>query len=463
MSKLRLSSWAWLAALPLAAPGFAQDPQPLMGLPLQGLTPQQETLFFQGQFSFSLPLSISAGLGPIFNEVSCSSCHNIPAIGGFSTRRVTRFGQMAAGGNPFDPLDSLGGSLLQDQSIDLGCREVVPPEADVTALRGTPHVFGAGLLDAIPDAAIAANAAAQNPAVQGTVRMVQPLEDPTGPQRVGRFGWKGGVATVHTFSIDAALNEMGLTSPFAPNENAPNGDMALLASCDTVADPEDQPDGDGFFLVDRFTHFQRYTAPPAQTPRSGMTGEAIFASVGCADCHTPTFTTGTVAEAALSNVEVHPYSDFLLHDMGALGDQIVDGPATENVMMTRALWGVAQRPALLHDGRASGANFEGLIDMAVAEHGGQAAASRSAYQALSTADRNALYAFMASLGRAEFDWDLDNQLTEFDWFFLQPLLTGPVPSQALTPDDAGAICDVDQDGDFDLVEFGKLQRVWTAQ
>lgn len=432
-----------------------------MGEPIPGLTPAQTTLFFEGQLAFAQPLTIGEGVGPIFNEVSCASCHNIPAIGGFSTRRVTRFGVAAAGGNDFDPLESLGGTLLQDQSLDLNCRELVPVEADVTAQRGTPHVFGAGLLEAIPDADIITNAALQDPSVQGMVSMVLPLEG--GAAKPARFGWKGGIATVHSFSIDAALNEMGLTTPFLQQENAPNGDLAALAACDTVSDPEDAPDGAGFLRVDRFTHFQRYLAPPPQTPKSGMTGETLFAAVGCADCHTPSYTTGTVAEAALSNQVVRPYSDFLLHDMGALGDQIVEGNASESVMMTRALWGLAQRGALLHDGRATGANFGGLIDQAVAEHGGQAAASRAAYQALSAANRDLVVDFLLSLGRAEFDFDLDNAITEFDWFFLEPLLTGPAPIQAVTPDDPGAICDVDQDGDFDLVEFGKMQRVWTGQ
>ena len=427
--------WAWIAALPCAALASAQDPQPLMGEPMPGLTPTELNLFFQGQFAFAQPLTISEGVGPIFNEVSCASCHNVPAIGGFSTRRVTRFGVAAAGGNPFDDLANLGGSLLQDQSLDLNCRELVPAQANVVAQRATPHVFGAGLLEAIPDADIITNAALQNPAIQGQVSMVSPLEG--GANKPARFGWKGGIATVHSFSIDAALNEMGLTTPFLPNENAPNGDMAALASCDTVSDPEDAPDGDGFLRIDRFTHFQRFLAPPAQTPQSGMTGEAIFASIGCAACHTPSYTTGTVAEAALSNQIVRPYSDFLLHDMGALGDQIVEGNAGENWMMTRALWGLAQRTSLLHDGRATGANFDGLIDQAVAEHGGQGASSRAAYQALSATDRDLVIDFLLSLGRTEFDWDIDNQITEFDWFFLEPLMTGPSPFQALTPDAPG--------------------------
>ncbi|MEZ6004388.1 MAG: di-heme oxidoredictase family protein [Planctomycetota bacterium] len=434
-----------------------------MGLPLQGLSPTQLTQFEEGHTTFITPLTIADGVGPIFNEVSCNTCHNQPAAGGFSPRRVTRFGVAAVGSTPFDPLNFLGGTLLQDQSLDLNCREYVPTEATVTAMRGTPILFGAGLLERISDADVQTVLASQSPSVQGVMRTVVPIENPGSTPLGSRFGWKGGVATVHSFSLDASLNEMGITSFFLPNENAPNGDGALLAACDTVNDPEDLPDGTGLTRADRFTHFQRFLAPPAQTPRSGMLGEAIFASVGCAECHTPRYTLPSDPDPVFSGRVVAPYSDFLLHDMGALGDGIVDGIASETQMMTRPLWGMAFRTALLHDGRATGAAFDGLVDMVVAEHGGQASASRAAYQALTAGDRALVVAFLQSLGRAEFDWDLDNELTEFDWYFLEPFLTGPAPAATMGPDHPGAVCDVNQDGAFDLVEFGQLQRVWTGQ
>ena len=297
----------------------------------------------------------------------------------------------------------------------------------------------------------------------GRVHMVQPIEDPAGPMRVGRFGWKGGIATVDSFSLDAALNEMGLTSRFLPMDNAPNGDLALLGVCDTVPDPEDQPDPMGFTRTDRFTDFQRFLAAPAQTPRAGMAGEGVFAAIGCADCHVPSYTTGTVAEAGLSGQQIQPYSDFLLHDVGTLGDGIVEGDATETEMMTRPLWGLAQRGSYLHDGRASGGTFEDNVEAAILAHGGTAQPSADAYAALSAADQVSLMTFLASLGRAEFDWDTNNSLDEFDWFFLEPLATGPDPTVPVGADSPAAVADVDRDGDFDLIEFGLLQRVWTGQ
>lgn len=446
-----------------ASAAHAQDPQPLMGEPMPGLTAMEKSLFDEGLVAFTTPVSEAQGAGPIFNEVTCAGCHNVPAIGGFGTRRVTRFGIAATSTTPFQPLTALGGTLLQDQSFGLMCRETLPAAATHTARRGTPIVFGMGLLEAIPDSVLLARAANQPVGLAGRPHMVQPIEDPMGPTRVGRFGWKGGVATTESFSLDALLNEMGITSTFLPNENAPNGDMSLLAMCDTVADPEDVPDSAGFTLSNRITHFQRYLAPPAQAPRAGMRGEMIFETIGCADCHVPSYTTGTVAEAALSGVEIQPYADFLLHDIGAGGDGIVEGEATETEMMTRPLWGLRQRNAYMHDGRATGSTFEGNVALAVAEHGGTAAPSAAAFAALGQADTDDLMRFLGSLGRAEFDWDINNRIDVFDWFFLEPLATGPVPQTPIGPDDDGAICDVDGDGDFDLVEFGKLQRVWTGQ
>jgi hypothetical protein len=448
-------------ALPLFAPLVAaQELQPRSGEPLPGLTPAQLDRFFLGREAFNLPLQVHEGLGPIFNDVSCGACHNRPTIGGSSPRTVTRFGKAAAGGAPFDPLATLGGSLLQAQAISMGCEEIIPIEADVIASRLTPPVFGLGLVETIDDADILALEASQAPGLSGWARMVLPVEDVMGPLRVGRFGWKGGVATALTFSADAAVNEMGLTNEFFASENAPNGDLVLLAACDAVADPEDVPVG-GVTRIQRFTDFQRFLAPPPQTPLMGMTGELLFTQIGCASCHHPTYTTGAAPEAALSGVLIRPYSDYLIHDMGALGDGIVDGPVGETQFQTRALWGLRSRSSLLHDGRATGGTLEQNITTAIDEHRGEGQASRDAFFALTVVERNQVLAFLSSLGRPEFDWDGDNDRDEFDWFFLEPLMTGPILS-SFTPDHSAAIADVDRDGDFDLVDFAALQRGWTG-
>jgi len=440
--------------------------QPRMGEPIDGLTPAQLDRFDKGQLEFDHVLTIPQGLGPGFNESSCANCHNGPGIGGSSSSAVTRFGKAAVGGNPFDPLESLGGSLLQAQAIGVQCLETVPPQANVVIHRITPHTFGAGLVEAIPGAAIIALANdPPYPAVAGIVTLVMPLEG--GLPRPGRFGWKSQVATVLSFSADASLNEMGLTNRLLTHDNAPNGNAVVLAACDGVADPEDGPDGEGFDRIDRQTDFQRFLAPPPQTPRSGMTGEALFGQVHCNACHVAAFTSGTAAEAALSNVTFHPYADFLLHDV--IGDGIVQGMATEALMRTAPLWGLIERAdvALLHDGRITGGTAEQNLHAAILAHDKEAAFSRTAYLALSPAQQGQLIDFLLSLGRAEFDLEGNSTVDEFDWFFLWNggHFTGPDTSGNgfFGPDDESAVADIDQDGDFDMVDFAALQRAFTGQ
>ncbi|MCZ6596037.1 MAG: hypothetical protein O7B99_00195 [Planctomycetota bacterium] len=455
-----------------ASLGNAQIPfQARMGDPLQDLTAAELVRFFDGRLEFDTILTEADGLGPIFNDSSCAQCHSGPTIGGFSTTAVTRFGKAAAGGNPFDPLVGLGGSLLQEQVIASfpACLETVPPAADVVINRLTPHTFGAGLLEAVDDQDIVDLETNPPGPVSGMVRMASPVEG--GPDRVARFGWKGGVATVFTFSADASLNEMGLTSTFFPNENAPNGDASLLLICDTVPDPEDFADPvTGLTRIDRQTDFQVFLAAPPQTPRSGMTGAGVFDTIGCSACHVASFTTMNVGNPALSNKLIKPYSDFLLHDMAdspplgdGCGDGIVDGIATEREMMTRALWGMGQRESFLHDGRATGGTFAQNVDMTIQDHGGEAAFARTNYNALSSTDKDALYAFLESLGRPEFDEDNNNTVDVFDHFFLAPLFTGPDPVAPVSPDDPGAVADVDQDGDYDIADWMVFQRAFTGQ
>ena len=450
-----------LAAGPALAQSSASQPwQSRMGEPVPDLDAALLDRFVKGHDEFNHVLAIGEGLGPIMNDSSCGQCHSTPAVGGGSTTFVTRFGKSAQGGMAFDPLANLGGSLRQDESIDPAIFEVVPPEADVTANRLTPISCGAGLLEAIDDNDILDNANLVHAFVNGFVRMATPAEG--GPARPGRFGWKGGVSSVLTFSADASVNELGLTNRFFGTESAPNGDTALLALWDSVPDPEDGPDIEGFDRIDRQTDFQRLLAAPPQTPRSGMAGEAVFDTIGCGACHlTDGYTTNSGALSVLDGQAIKPYSDFLLHDMGTLGDRIVDGPATEQIMHTRALWGLAQRASFLHDGRATGSTFFGNVDLAIMEHDGEAAFSRTNWTNLGATQQNELVAFLGSLGRAEFDWDNNHLIDEFDWFFLEMLFTGP--GAGVTPDDQAAVADLDQDGDFDLVDFGNLQRAWTGQ
>jgi CxxC motif-containing protein (DUF1111 family) len=444
--------------------------QPRMGDPIQGLTPAEKARFLVGGVEFNHTLTNAEGVGPILNDRACATCHAQPQAGGAGAKFVTRFGKMAQGGNPFDPLASLGGSLLQvDSEQPADCLEVVPPEADVSIHRLTTSTFGIGLTEAIADADIQFYADnPPSPDVSGIVQPVIPLEGPPTP-RVGRFGWKAQQATVLSFSGDASLNEMGLTNRLVGTENAPNGDVSKLLLCDHVADPEDNvpfPNA----RIDKQTDFQRFLAPPPQTPRSGMTGATIFDAIGCADCHISTpYVTTVVAEAALSNKSIVPYSDFLLHDMGDLGDGIVQGLGTEHEMKTAPLWGVRARSkiALLHDASATGGTPDENVAAAIAAHLGggtpsEGAPSAVAYGLLSSADKQRLLDFMNSLGRLEFDHDGNNNVEAVDWvlFEFDGDFTGP--GSFFTPDSPAAVADFDQDGDFDLKDFGVLQRAMTG-
>lgn len=453
---LLIGAVAGAIAVPVLA-GGPIVPQARMGEPVHGLTPGQLALFLQGQTDYNTPLLAEDGLGPVFNKESCGNCHNNP-LGGTGSQTVTRFGLADKGS--FDPLDIFGGSLLQAQAINEDCAEVVPALANVTAMRVTNGMMGYGLVEAIPDSQILALVGSP-PGVSGAVQMVEAFEAP-GVMRAGRFGWKAQVPTLLTFSADAAQNEMGLTNRFIPTENDPNGiNPPELIDCDLVADPEDGPDGAGLDFIDRVAAFQRYLAAPPQTPRSGMTGEAIFDAIGCSACHVAAFTTSNAKglEDALAGKSIRPYSDFLLHDMGLAADFIPQGTATERELKTPPLWGVRVRDPLWHDGRFGGDTFANRITLAIEEHGvfgSEGIDSFNAWDALSSGDKDAVIAFLDSLGRGEFDVDGDHAILLEDFQdFAACYGGGPY-----TADDACAIHDIDQDGDVDDDDYASFLLVW---
>lgn len=434
--------------------------QPTAGDPLDGLTADQLDLFWAGRVAFEANLSVEDGLGPVFNQTSCASCHDNP-IGGPGSQSVVRFGASSKGG--FDPMEYFGGSLLQSQTISIECQETLPPEATVVAFRVTPGALGFGLLEAIPDEQLMEYANTPPGSVSGVAHMVPLLEDEEAPLRVGRFGWKAQLATMLSFSADASLMEMGLTNRIIGEENDPNGIREpLLEDCDMVPDPEDGPDEEGYDFIDRVTHFQRYLAAPPQTPKSGMAGEAVFASVGCADCHRPSFTTADdpSLEDAIRNKEIRPYADFLLHDMGLLGDGIAQGAASTQEIRTPPLWGLRSRDPMLHDGTVGGGTFEERVTAAIEAHGpfGEGASSAAAFAALTPIEKQQLFAFLDSLGRREFDHTGDDVVDLDDFVVFMECLG----SEGVTPDDACAISDIDQDGDVDLDDFDSFVLAYDA-
>ena len=348
--------------------------------------------FNDGKDEFVSVESVEEGVGPVFNDVSCASCHSVAAVGGGSAILETRFGTTGPDGL-FDPLSQLGGSLIQKEGIGAAAdceylSEIVPQEATIVADRRTTPLFGLGLVDAVPDAtfwAIAQEEACDPDGIAGVVSVVANIS--TGQNAVGKFGWKGQNPSLFQFAGDAYINEMGITNPQFPNENCPQGDCGAL-SCNPAPGLNDEGPG-----VQAFADFMTFLAPPPRGPINAQAGlgELVFRGIGCAGCHRTEIRTGPNPVAALHKVRFHPYSDFLLHDMGALGDGVTQNLATGQLMRTAPLWGARKLTTFLHDGRA--ATFEA----AILAHAGQAKKARDRYASLPAYKKTWLTAFLNSL------------------------------------------------------------------
>lgn len=362
-----------------------------LGDPLPDLTQEQLTAFLNGLGEFENIETPEGGLGPIFNNTSCANCHTTPAIGGASAATVTRFGRNDKG--VFDPLAAEGGSLLQSRAIDPAALEKIPADATIVVQRMTTPLFGAGLIEAIPDKDI--QALAQRKKADGVIGRAALIQDvTTGDMRVGRFGWKAQQATLLAFAADAYVNEMGITSRFFPTENAPNGDQALLAQFDKTQDPEDEIDpATGKSDIDKAADFMRFLAPPPPPHVSSevQAGYNIFLRLGCAECHVPTLMTGPNKVRALDRKPVTLFSDLLLHDMGSLNDGIAQADALPTEMKTAPLWGLRHRAPYLHDGRAP------TLPIAIDDHDGEAAVARDRFNKLGSGQQKQLVDFLNSL------------------------------------------------------------------
>ncbi len=377
----------------LVAASAASDAPTQFGDPLPGLTASQSSAFTNGKTEFTSEEGVADGLGPVFNGRSCVECHSVPAAGGGSERLVTRFGTITNG--QFDPLTQYGGSLIQDHAITRAdgsthnfSPETVPSVATIVVHRRTPPLFGLGYVDAVPDQALFALAALEAQRGDGTAGRVNVVTNAaTGAQSAGKFGWKSQVPSLFVFSGDAYLNEMGITNPLFPNENCPNGDCSQL-KWNPRPDLNDLGDG-----VQAFDNFMTMLAAPSRgVITSDVTaGEQVFDDIGCAACHVATMHTGSSDIAALDNKPFHPYSDFLLHDMGSLGDGIVMGNSTGREMRTAPLWGLRAITRYLHDGRAS------TLTDAILGHDGQGRAARDRFAALDDSSKSQLLAFLNSL------------------------------------------------------------------
>jgi CxxC motif-containing protein (DUF1111 family) len=372
---------------------------------LSGFTNETNGLVEQATFDadrekFEERDDIAKGLGPVYNAQSCAECHQNPVTGSSSQVTVMRAGHRDAAGNF---IEAPGGSLINDRAIHYSLQERVPGGEDVRAFRSSLSTLGDGYVEAIDDATLVAIAAGQprdsGGVIAGQVIRVPLLEAP-GQTRVGRFGWKNQHASLLSFSADAYLNEIGITNRLLPHENTSMG--RSVAAYDGVADPEDN-DND----IDAFARFMRATQAPPRDEAQAATDEArqgaeVFNQIGCAICHVPTITTapaGTVINGgafvvpqALGGKTIHPYSDFLLHDVGT-GDGIVQngGPATANKLRTPPLWGLHVRARMMHDATTL------TFDEAVRRHAGEARDVIARYNALKRTRRADLIAFLQSL------------------------------------------------------------------
>jgi CxxC motif-containing protein (DUF1111 family) len=351
--------------------------------------------FNDNRFIFEEVETIADGLGPTYNAQSCRECHQNVVTGGASQIAEHRTGRLLEG----EFFESLGGSLVHSRATHPEITELVAFEDDIRTFRISTNTLGNGFVESISNRTLLAIRDQQPEAVRGSIVMVPVLEGQGSP-RIGRFGWKCQHASLESFSADAYLNEMGITSPLFPEENSSSG--RDVAAYDPVPEPED----DGVDIV-AFANFMRSTKAPPRGPLTAevLAGEAVFTSLGCSTCHTPAITTapaGTKINSgaftvppALGNKVIHPYSDFLLHDIGT-GDGIPVLPgeqyaATANLIRTAPLWALRTRNRLMHDGLSF------TKQEAIERHGGQAAGARALYQTLTPEQRALLMRFLDSL------------------------------------------------------------------
>lgn len=286
----------------------------------------------------------------------------------------------------------------------------------IRTFRASPILVGLGFVECIADGTLLAIRDSQPVAMRGTAIEVDIAEAPD-QTRIGRFGWKNSVASLLSFSAGAYLLEMGITSPLFPREQSSLGRSVAFA--DTVADPEDTGGEEGRGEdVEAFTRFMRSTKAPPRNSAMVLNdatdpGSLLFDSLNCSVCHVRSITTAPVGSvinggtfvvpAALGNKIIHPFSDFLLHDIGT-GDGIVEtnGELTRNKIRTAPLWGLRTRDKFMHDGGSSSLPTNSgdqsfTLNEAILRHAGQATSSRTAYQALTPLQRSQLIRFLKSL------------------------------------------------------------------
>jgi CxxC motif-containing protein (DUF1111 family) len=385
-------------------PGVRSGPAGAGG-PLAGLTAREFEFFQAGLADFSEEENVADGLGPRMNLNGCAGCHAQPTTGGtspfvnpqvaFATQDggINQFPSAAifSGGyaSPYGPVREVRFKFNPDGTRDGGVHNT----ATITGRTGasgcsltlddingqlaagnaifripTP-VFGAGLIEQIPDSVILANKAAYASAksqlgIGGRANRYRPGRASGEPNNNGndgtisRFGWKAQNKSLLLFSGEAYNVEMGISNELFQQEREEKASCQFAPVPNDVTDPEATTTPAGLSAIEKFAFFQRLLAPPTPSPDApgGATsinnGRGLFTSAGCAACHTPTLTTGNSTVAALRNKPVNLFSDILLHNMGpGLADDILQGGAQGDEFRTAPLWGLGKRIFFLHDGR----------------------------------------------------------------------------------------------------------------
>ncbi len=373
------------------------------------LEPPGDTLALDQQ-AFEQTHDPSTGLGPVFNARACAECHQNPVSGAASQFTEIRAGHLDAGGNfvnPTVPINggaaSIGGrSIVDDRAICAQAQEHVPETENIHALRAVLSALGDGFVEAIDDKTLTDIAALQpllsDGKIHGEAVQVALFEAP-GYTRVGRFGWKDQHGSLLSFAADAYVNEMGVTNRLRPKDTT--------SVCKVTSDPEDQPDNLGLADIDHFAQFLRATKAPPRDAALAATQEAraghrLFHAIGCGTCHVGSIVTARVGTPinggmytvpeALGNKLIHPFGDYLMHDIGT-GDGIVQGgpPDTRNKLRTSALWGLHTRSRYMHDLKSL------TLEQAIARHKGEAIDPARRFSELRPEEQQELITFLKSL------------------------------------------------------------------
>lgn len=271
----------------------------------------------------------------------------------------------------------------------------IHPDAQFST-RIAPSMIGLGLLEAISEEAIRANADPDDKNQDGvTGRPNEVWDAKTQSLTLGRYGWKAGKPSVEQQSAGAFLGDMGLSTSLNPGSPCTSLQEACL-NAPIGGEPEVSDE-----ILDLVVFYAKHLAPPARPNAYDMdqiVGQKLFEEVGCANCHTPKWETGESDSPALSNQTIYPYTDLLLHDMGeGLADNRAEFSANGQEWRTPPLWGLGDyidvngHTELLHDGRAQN-TFEAIL-----WHGGEAASSRDRVLRLSANKQLSLLNFLDSL------------------------------------------------------------------